>query len=756
MKWPVERTVLAGFGLALVILIAIGVVSYQSTLNVEAAAGLRAHSNQVRFAIQGLLSQLQEAETGQRGFIISGDDTFLEPYNAAVAAARSQAASLRALTVDDPAQQQSLDALDPLIAAKLSDLQQTIDVRRSQGFQAAQALVLTNRGQQSMDQIRRVLGDMLAEEERPFAARDAPLSVDLRTVRAVLAGGGALAGVMVILALAVIRRELNNRQQAETALAAQAQVLASERDLLQVLMDNIPDTIYFKDRESRFTRINRAQAKVLGVTEPAAANGKTDFDFQREDVSRLSFAGEQEIIASGQPLIDWIESVPTPDGAPRWFSSTKIPLRDRAGQVTGLVGISRDVTEHQQARAALEAEIAERQRVEEEILHTGRFLESIIENIPDMIFVKDAQELRFVRFNRAGEALLGYARDDLIGKNDYDFFPADEADYFTAKDRQVLASGQLEDIPEEPIQTHHQGARMLHTKKLPILSEDGRPQYLLGISEDITERKRAEEEIRTLNQELAQKVVQLDAANRELEAFSYSVSHDLRAPLRALDGFSQILLEDYADKVGADGRDYLQRVRAASQKMGELIDALLTLAGLTRSEMRRETVDLTALAQAVMAALQTREPERQAEVVMASGLTADGDPRLLRAVLENLLGNAWKFTAKTPNPRIEFGVSNLAPGSASSAGGQTATAGEELVFFVRDNGAGFDMAHADRLFGAFQRLHGQAEFPGSGIGLATVQRILHRHGGRAWAEGQVGQGATFYFTLPTQTLRIGT
>jgi len=250
---------------------------------------------------------------------------------------------------------------------------------------------------------------------------------------------------------------------------------------------------------------------------------------------------------------------------------------------------------------------------------------------------------------------------------------------------------------------------------------------------EIADHKRAEEEILKLNNELAQQIVLLNAANHELEAFSYSVSHDLRAPLRALDGFSQILLEDYSEQVGAQGRDYLQRVRAASQKMGELIDALLVLSRVTRSEMRREPVDLSALAQAVLAELRGSDPQRQVAVSVAEGLSASGDPRLLRAALGNLLGNAWKFTSRTAGARIEVG--RLA-------------AVEPPTFFVRDNGAGFDMAYAERLFSAFQRLHGPNEFAGSGIGLATVQRIIQRHGGRAWAEGQVGRGATFYFTLP--------
>lgn len=227
---------------------------------------------------------------------------------------------------------------------------------------------------------------------------------------------------------------------------------------------------------------------------------------------------------------------------------------------------------------------------------------------------------------------------------------------------------------------------------------------------------------------------QLQAANKELEAFSYSVSHDLRAPLRSIDGFSQALLEDYADKLDKQAKDYLVRVRAGSQRMGQLIDDILNLSQVTRSEMRHETVNLSELASTVVAELQRAEPERQVIFVIPQDLTTNGDTRLLRIVLENLLGNAWKFTAKRSEARIELGVANN--------DGQAA-------YFVRDDGAGFDMAYAGKLFGAFQRLHATTEFRGSGIGLATVQRIIHRHGGRIWAEGQVDKGTTFYFTLPS-------
>lgn len=260
------------------------------------------------------------------------------------------------------------------------------------------------------------------------------------------------------------------------------------------------------------------------------------------------------------------------------------------------------------------------------------------------------------------------------------------------------------------------------------------------LSVEVAERKAAEEALRLLNQSLEQRVSrrtrQLEQANKELEAFSYSVSHDLRAPLRAIDGFSQVLEKTYADQLDDKGRDYLGRVRRASNRMGDLIDDMLHLSQISRKEVVKEVVNVTALVLTIADDLRQRDPGRQVEFTIESNMMLKADRGLLRIVLENLMGNAWKFTSKTPNARIDVSM---------------ARQDDMHAICVRDNGAGFSMDYAHKLFSPFQRLHSSTDFDGSGIGLATVQRIAHRHGGRAWAEGKEGEGATFYFSCGPQT-----
>jgi PAS domain S-box-containing protein len=356
----------------------------------------------------------------------------------------------------------------------------------------------------------------------------------------------------------------------------------------------------------------------------------------------------------------------------------------------------------------------------------------LLDSAPDAIVITD-RDGRIIFVNGQSERLFGYRRADMIDRKVEMLVPERYR-----KDHMLHRDGYINDPKPRQMGGGMDlyGVRRDGTE-FPIaisLSSVDTEQGLAVFADirDVTEQRAAERKLQELNERLGRDNAELESLNKELEAFSYSVSHDLRAPLRAVDGFSQALLEDAGDKLDKTGRQHLTRVRAAAQRMGMLIDDLIKLARVTRTEMNVEPVDLSAIARTVAEELKQSAPSRQVEIEVAPGLNAQGDPRLLRVALENLLGNAWKFTAGRTPARIAFGQEQLDGAPA---------------YFVRDNGVGFDMAYAGKLFGAFQRLHDARDFAGTGIGLATVQRIIHKHGGRIWAESQPDKGATFRFTL---------
>ncbi|MBQ12426.1 MAG: PAS domain-containing sensor histidine kinase [Planctomyces sp.] len=376
----------------------------------------------------------------------------------------------------------------------------------------------------------------------------------------------------------------------------------------------------------------------------------------------------------------------------------------------------------------LEREVEVRTLAESALRDSESRLQSLVDSAAAGIITIDDNSV-VESINSAAEELFGYRREEIAGLPVSILMPAPYRDQHDSYMARHSESGESNIIgTNRELKALRRDGTVFPIELAVSESWSGGRRTFIGIITDETDRKRAEEE-RT------QHAVALEAANKELEAFSYSVSHDLRAPLRSINGFSQALMDDCADELGETGLAYLRRVRASSERMAELIDDLLQLSRITRSEMKREDVDLSRIAASAAADIQAAQPERQVKFKIIPDLANQGDERLLRVVLENLLSNSWKFTAKQPQGEIKFGV--------EECGGVPA-------YYVRDNGAGFDMAYTSKLFGAFQRLHAASEFEGTGVGLAIVQRVIHRHGGRIWAEGAVGEGATFYFTLQSQ------
>ncbi len=391
------------------------------------------------------------------------------------------------------------------------------------------------------------------------------------------------------------------------------------------------------------------------------------------------------------------------------------------------------------ARAA--TRIGRRQiAAEDEVRAKHTELQQLIDNTPAVVFMKRVDDGRYLLVNRAWERLFKVPRDKVLELTSHQVHSVRLADSLRDNDLWVAREGKAVQFEESYPHGVGGSMRTYSSVKFPMRDNEGQVYAICGISTDITERIIVEEKVRKLNADLEirvhERTADIEASTRELDAFAYSVSHDLRAPLRSLNGFSQALLEDYSGVLDDTGKDYLRRIHRNVRNMGQMIDSLLSLSRATRADLNRGAIDLSALTSEIAAELSAADPGRDVTVEIADNLRCTGDPQLLRLVLRNLLGNARKFSAKTPCARIDVGQVDV---------------DGEGVFFVRDNGAGFDMRYASKLFSAFQRLHSAADFEGTGVGLATVQRIVSRHGGRIFAEAEPGKGATFYFTLQAPT-----
>jgi PAS domain S-box-containing protein len=513
-----------------------------------------------------------------------------------------------------------------------------------------------------------------------------------------------------------IIRDITERKQAESALERQAARLQEQANLIELAHD----TITVRDPDSRIIFWNHGAEELYGWTKDEAVGQSSHVLLQTQFPQPVEQV-QQALLRQGMWEGELAHT--TRDGRRIVVASRQVLQRDANGQPRAILEINRDITE--------------RRRVEEALRQSEERLRTLVDQVREYAIIGLDGEGHIISWNAGAERITGYRADEIIGQHFSRFYPPEDlAAGKPARELEIAAAeGKYQ---EEGRRVRKDGTLYWAEVVITALRDpSGRLRGFAKVTRDITGRKRAEEQIRQLNQELEHRVAELAAVNQELEAFSYSVSHDLRSPLRGIAGFSQALLEDYGETLDEQGKDYTRRIHAATQRMTQLIDDLLNLSRVTRSEMNREGLaDLSALARSIAQQLSGAQPERHVEFRIQEGLVARGDARLLRIALDNLIGNAWKFTSKRDHARIEFGSQGVE--------------NDQTVYYVRDNGAGFDMAYAGKLFGPFQRLHSAAEFPGTGIGLATVQRIIRRHGGRAWAESAVGQGTTVYFTLPQE------
>jgi PAS domain S-box-containing protein len=514
--------------------------------------------------------------------------------------------------------------------------------------------------------------------------------------------------------------DVAEQTRAEPAIERENAQAELERSRLRAIMDLLPYAVWFRGQDGELLDYNAGYLDLVGDGAPIAdvldhmANDPVFDALTGERFTRETLPGSR--VARGGEAVSGVELfIDSLGGRRKRVLVSCAAIRDGAGKPVGAVGSAVDISE-----------LVSLRRSEE------RFAKAFRAS-PAVIAITRKRDGLFLEVNGAIQKMLLYAPEELVGRTTAELDIWARTEDREAVIRALDNPGWIRDA--EYLFRRKDGEVVVSSYSAELV-EIGGEECILAIVNDVTAGKRAEGELRQAREELESRVLertrQLAEANAELEAFSYSVSHDLRAPLRTLDGFSKILLDDFPGDFNDDARDLLARMRAAAVRMGDMIDGMLRLSRLARTELRLVEVDLSEMAQGVARELRETAPERHVQFHIAPDLKAVGDPDLLTSLLQNLLGNAWKFTSKHDAASIEVGSTRRAGRSC---------------FFVRDDGVGFDSAYSKELFAPFQRLHPQAEYGGTGIGLSTAQRIVHRHGGEIWAESEVGKGATFYFSL---------
>jgi PAS domain S-box-containing protein len=714
----VEMKILAGFLVAIALLLFGGSYTYRTSVQFADSVEWIAHTQEVRAAVADLYGSVAGAEVAERDFFLTKSADPLNEYQRLTVRVQRDLEELAALIADNPEQHKNFLATQSVVDARLRSLAAALIAFNTYGLPATRAVLALSRNDATVESVHAATGAMDAVEVSLLEGRQASTARVRFTTLISLLVTLAAASALFYAFFRGIHREMLARRGAEQALRESDQYNRS-------IIESSPDCVAILTTDAQITQMTPQGMKLLDIEDFASIAGTDWCAFwsgEQQAEARAAIASARD----GNPARFEGYSA-TRRGVPKWWDIIVMPVRTSGGQPDRLISVARDITEVK--------------RTATNLISANRFLDSLIENLPAMVVVKDAATLKFVRVNKSFEELIGFTKAELVGKAAHELFSPAEADYVIAKDLEALAHGALVDIPRQSIHTAHLGLRTFHTMKMPIADDEGKPQYLLAISVDITERELAEEAIRELNVALQGQAAQLESTNKELESFSYSVSHDLRAPLRAIDGFAEIIEEDYRDKLDDEGRRYLSVIRQNSRRMGALIDDLLEFSRLARQPVTNAEVNVESLVREVVQDVLTTErvdakgDSAPPSIEIGPLPAALGDRGLLRQVWTNLISNAVKYSSKSKQPVI------------SISGCQVDA---ENHYSVRDNGVGFDMDYAEKLFGVFQRLHRNDEFSGTGVGLAIVHRVVTRHGGRVWAEGRVNDGAVFTFALPTE------
>lgn len=688
---------LAGIGLLILALLALRIVR-----SVNTASARVLQSQEVRFGLEELVTALGEAESGGRGFVITGDERFLATFDGCIASAQRRRRELRHLLADNPHQRARLDGLGPLVDQKVDEMRRVVGLRRTEGMSAAAAQTSGARGRLLMEQIRAGVNAMRAAENELLTDR---LAAARRTAR----GAFFLFGIGLLLLAALgatvfhlFRREMRTREAA-------ASVAAEARAYAESIVDTVPEPLVILTGDLAINSANRAFYEMFHTT-PAQVVGRPLTAASAEAWAMPDVLDALRRVASGPAPLEHYE-IRRDFGA---LGRKTLRLNARALHAPGSAS----------ARILLAIEdITARQAAEEE---RERFFTVAL----DLLCVAEFSG-RFRRVNPAFTAVLGWTQEEMQARPFIEFVHPDDREATLAEVQRQSGGGTVMNF-ENRYQCKDGSWRWLAWKSVPV-PEAG---LMYATARDVTDRRQAVEEIARLNSDLRRRAAELEVANRELEAFSYSVSHDLRAPVRHIGGFAAMLGRHAGSTFDDEARRYLATISDSATRMGQLIDDLLLFSRISRAELNRRPVDLTSLARDVRQRLETEARGRVIHWQIDPLPVVIGDASLLRQVLENLLSNAVKYTRGRPEARIHIG-----PAASPAAG--------EVAVCVRDNGTGFDMRYAHKLFVVFSRLHRDDEFEGTGVGLANVQRIVQRHGGRCWAESRPPEpGAAFYFSLP--------